>query len=253
MQNQIPWTKYFDKIYCEFFLPNKNRFDRLDKELERVGIKQSPQFEYVFNTPSAFDAPILAHIQKKDHLNIFKPSYVNHLMQREGIFRRALNSGYERILVLEDDVAFLKDLSELDTIFRTMPDGFDFFQMDKFMSPKNRALWRLLVKSKRLNEHWIDSSSVRFTSAACMAYTRRGMETLLNVIETCPGSVDQLSAKITSRWATSIKNCTIQLVYGNAVNLTYKKIASLHALYDGFINYSEYNCPPGYPKEKICL
>lgn len=249
----IDWATYFDKIYCEFFIPNKDRFERLDNELARVGIKKARVFEYSFNTPSSFDNILLKEIQKLPHLPIMKPAYVNHLLQRERIFRMALIQGYERILVLEDDIAFLRDMNQLEDILASMPQGYDAFQMDKFLLPSNRATWFKLVKENQINRHWVSQSNCRFTSAACMAYTKAGIQEMLHIIETTPGSVDQLSKSFRRKWAISIPNCAIQLVYGNATNLSYMNIERLHSVYSGIVDYRQYNCPDGYPEKKRTL
>lgn len=249
----IDWSRYFDRIICEFFLPNKDRFERLDHELTRIGIKNSPIFEYSFNVPSCFDNILWQAIKKRPHLALLKPSYVNHLMQRERILRVSLMNGYQRILVLEDDIAFLRDPARIIDILESMPDGYEVYQMDKFLLPSNRSIWNKLEVDNRINKNWVSRVSGRFTSASCIAYTKVGMEEMLRIIETTPGSIDQLAAAFSKRWAISIPHLAIQLVYGNAINLTYMNADRLHSLYSGIVDYQLYNCPEGYPYKRKAL
>lgn len=45
--------------------------------------------------------------------------------------REALALDYERVLFLEDDIRFLKDLRELEAALDATPDGYDVVQFDK--------------------------------------------------------------------------------------------------------------------------
>lgn len=245
----IDWKKYFDRIYCVFFVPNRNRLDRLDKEFERVGIKNSGIFEYVWSTPSVYDSQALSACHEKPHLPIYKPAYANHLRHVEEILRRAQAAKYERILILEDDIAFLKSLDELEAVLGSMPVGYAAFQMDKFLLPSNKKAWEELRKTKSLNEYWLDSKHTRFTSAACTAFSREGVEEMLRVIDSTKGSIDQLSQNFKLPWAIAKVNACIQVVYKNAVNVTYGELERLHAVYD-YLNYGAYETPSGYQRGK---
>ena len=250
----IDWSKYFDKIYCEFFVPNKNRMPLLQSELQRVGIQVSPVFEFVYNTPSCFDVAVLDYIRNRpNHLPLIKASYANHLMCRERILRRSLAEGHQRILILEDDICFLRDITKIQDVLDTMPLNYDVFQMDKFVPPKKRSAWEFLKFNHRLNNNWVSSQGITFTSAACMAYTKKGMEDMIRIIESCPGSVDRWGQGYRGKWAISIPNLAIQLFYGNSCNLSNMKIENLHSVYRGIVDYSLYNCPKGYPSALKCL
>lgn len=250
----IEWSKYFDKIYCEFFVPNKNRMPLLQSELKRVGILDSPVFEFVYNTPSCFDQSVMDYIRgRPNHLPLIKPSYANHLMCRERILRRSLLEGHQEILILEDDVCFLRNINKIDDILSSMPSGYDVYQMDKFVPPKKRSAWEYLKFNHRINSNWVASLGISFTSAACMAYTSKGIRDMLQIIESCPGSVDRFSQAYRGNWAISIPHLAIQLVYSNAINLLNAKISTLHASYQGIIEFNDYNCPPGYPFEKAAI
>lgn len=243
----IDWDNYFDRIYCIFFLPNKERFFRLDKEFERVGLKKCKNFAYDFVTPSSFDLQVFGEVQQKPHLRIFKPAYVNQLRNFEIIVRRAIAVNSELTLIVEDDVAFLKDLDRIDEIIRTMPKGFHAFQMEKNVPTHRQVEWDRLCKAKSINCNWVDASGVNFTAAGCNAFTREGLEELLRIISTCPGSIDQFGEKFSLPWAISRENLTMQIFYSNAVCMTYASINALHNCYQN-IDYSKYACPPNYTK-----
>ena len=125
----IQWETLFDRVFCVYYLPNKARMPRLQKELERIGLLESPVFEWRFTTPSPYDKVVQDSYKDKKWINSI--GCMNVALETNRILKESLLLGYKRILVLEDDVAFLKDLTQLKTILENIPEGYDVVQLDK--------------------------------------------------------------------------------------------------------------------------
>lgn len=120
----IDWTSKFDHIYCLHCLDYADRKPELDVELERVGILNSGIFEYYYSTKS----PLLDYMRKAMR-EAGCASFVTEIdahfyctYEHYRILKDALLRGFERVLIIEDDVRFLKDLTKLQTLIESTPD-----------------------------------------------------------------------------------------------------------------------------------
>ena len=153
-EETIDWGKYFDRIFCVFFLPNKGRMERISAELKRVGILDSKVFEWRFTVPSKLDKRIQdSFVDKKWVENV---GAINGTIEQTRILKESLLLGYKRILILEDDVAFLKDLSEILSILDNLPEGYDVIQCDKGVLPYDIKKWESTCKNK-INEWFVEN------------------------------------------------------------------------------------------------
>lgn len=144
----IDWTKYFDAIYCLHYLPNKERKVKIDSEFERVGILNSGILHYKFTYPSPFDKVLLRSLpyNKKFVLQHILPRAINAGMGYYSIYQEALGLGYTKVLVIEDDIAFLKDVEELEDILNHIPEEWDFLRFDKTNNQQCAHMLKTLVK-----------------------------------------------------------------------------------------------------------
>lgn len=122
MHDTIHWHRYFDRVFCIHYLPNTNKLPRLRGELARVGLLDSGIFEWRFTCPSKYDNLIFKAYKEKD----LAPNvgFVNLCLEIRRIPYESKAFGYERILLLENDVAFLKDLAELKRLLEAAPKGY---------------------------------------------------------------------------------------------------------------------------------
>ena len=114
-----------DQIYCIVYNPYKEeRYDGLCKEFERVGIFNKVKFMY-------FD--------KAEHLT-------GYLSVRENYRRTyidALSHNYNKIMVIEDDCRFLKNLSILDE-FKDIPADADIVYLDWHVHPTHEMMHKIM-------------------------------------------------------------------------------------------------------------
>ena len=121
---EIDWNKYFDHIYV---LSKPSSFDRrkiLDKEFERIGLKN---YQYCYG----FENNLIDY--SKYYNNDIKKEHIMTTIGHYSIIKTAYELGYENILIFEDDVRFLKDLNKIQEqldIFQNEKDNIDFYYFD---------------------------------------------------------------------------------------------------------------------------
>lgn len=164
----INWRKYFNNIYCLNYIPN-GRLNSAFSEQTRVGMHNDPYMvRFSFQTSSpVFDRMI--HLINDDnkilpHKNA-RCTYGHYFMIRE-----AYELGYERVLFIEDDVRFLKDVDMIEHVLDNL--NFD-------TDPELNAImydWCLIDKE-------YDEAPV-YVLASCYALTRHGMKYFIENYET---------------------------------------------------------------------
>lgn len=248
---KIDWGKYFDRIYCIYYLPNSRKMPRLVSEFKRVDLLESPVFEWRYTTPSQYDQTILDNAKPK--YKIIEPGYVNHILEVQRIMKEAYMLNYKRIAIIEDDLAFLKDKSEIVRILDDMPEDFGCIQMDKFIGKENLDSYKKLLKDKKINSHFIDASKNNFPSAAFNVFTRDGMKDCINVMNRVLCSTDRMFELIPDGRAVAINNLCIQVWYDSCVASKYQKTKEMHENYTSYgLDYSKYSLPEGYGVGTLC-
>lgn len=212
----IVWNNYFDKIYCITHLPNDSRKEHLRKELERVGLWESPILEMRYTVACPYDNLILQFVRRQGTKRI---SYVNLSLENLKILKTSFLLGYSRILILEDDVSFLSNLQELNNCLASMPTDFNVFQFDKFLPSTRIEVWNEAIRNKRINDFWVDGTGLNFTSATMMSFDRHGMEEYIKVYENRLPAPDRIMAYTDCKIAIPIKNMCVQQLFSDAENL----------------------------------
>lgn len=114
-----------DQIYCIVYNPYKEeRYDGLCKEFERVGIFNKVKFMY-------FD--------KAENLTGVESTAQNY----QHVFADALSHNYNRIMVIEDDCRFLKNLSILNE-FKDIPADADIVYLDWHVHPTHEMMHKIM-------------------------------------------------------------------------------------------------------------
>ena len=242
----LDWGKYFDRIFCVFFLPNKERLERIRKELDRVGILTSSNFEWRFTVPSKLDNIIHASFENKKWMESI--GAVNGAIEQTKILKESLLLGYERILILEDDVAFLKDLNAIQKILDDIPDGYDIIQCDKGIGRKQIGEWADVCRHS-INGSFADCTGHHFGLSDANIYTRAGMAEAIRILDAKPIAVDQIDRFGNFRRAVATESLCIQVFFQKS---NYSSSPQIHDIYTRLnIDYGKYELPKGYGKGKF--
>ena len=171
----IKWQEKFDAIYCISLADNISRRDDLKKELSRVGILNSNIFhwkitvknelyKYIWNNPSLKANKWWFHLT----------GTLNCTLEHYAIYKECLALGYKRVLVLEDDIVFLKNIKEIQKAIDNIPENYDILKFNSYFSCKEEELQKV-INSNKINDYYFDYSSLQQISAACYAVSPKAM------------------------------------------------------------------------------
>ena len=216
----IDWTKYFDRIYCLHFTPYIERKQLMDFQLNRVGILNSGNFEYRYRDGSDLDKKFAAYI--KEHYSVFyqyNTSVVDIMLNHYECIRDAYYRGYKRILIMENDQRFLKDLNKIEQILQNIPQDANLIMFDKYILKYNLA-----KQFKSVNPYY--STFEHCCSAGCYALDRKGMQKMIYLIETQPNIPDGYFNNVNIHFNglkcyCSTKNLAVQAVFKKSVNVNF--------------------------------
>lgn len=242
---KIDWRRHFDRVFIFHHLPQTDRLPRLKEELTRVGILGSGIEEWRYTSYSRYDKVVFEHAENRG--KIIRPEYVNHILEIQRVLNESKALGYSQILIIENDIAFLKDLRELDSIFENIPTGYGCCQLDKAVDPKRTSALKKIISEYRINSQFADSKIFHFPFGTCNVFTSQGIEECLKIIDTTLCSYDRMFEYLNNGPAISIRNAAIQVVYENCINRKTDRVDYLHKVYTSQgVDYSDYAVPEDY-------
>ena len=250
----MDWKSHFDHIYCFHYLPSSGRLAGIKEEFRRVGILDSGIFSFVYTSPDPMEKYIANVTPRVAHDEESNRGFVNLGLATARTFREALALGYRRVLFLENDIRFLKNLKTIEMIMERTPKDYAIVQYDKFL-PWNWTpdRYRSNVERFRINDAFYDGGAEFLPSGGCFAADTQGMTALLNALERGgPRPVDGLFGAVGVRRAVAVLNVAIQVVFEDALLWKYLKQGNTHhkAYAPMELDYSLYNVPDGYGYEK---
>lgn len=158
------WDR-FDMVAVLSYTGYQDRQPALWAELERVGLKG--RVEWFWNFPSPFTERFANSVRVSGEIrdvNVF-----NCAMGHYRIVKTAYLLGKSHLLVLEDDVRFVKDAALLERTVRTLPDDYDVAKLEWF--------FRTGGPVPAPDSPWMDPRGKFSTWGGCAtAYSARGME-----------------------------------------------------------------------------
>lgn len=184
---------YADAVYLVHFSEYGWRDAYMVPELRRVGLQGNPKLKVRNTGRKPFLKLASAGIAGRN-----PPDYAIDLVHNTiDILTESLDRGYGRIMVMEDDLAFVKDLSQIDQAFRNLPSGFDVLHMEWVTRDRGRPVPR--------GKFWVKDPEMRSCGEGCAVFSRSGMERMLSKLSSeSPGS--WMAIDVASR---TIPNCYI--------------------------------------------
>lgn len=176
-EEMIPWHDTFDMVVSLCHTGCKARVAPLDRELARVGL--SPDLR-VWSVPDPSER-VLARAVRCSKF-VLRAGYLNCTLNHYRAIRTAYDLGARRVLLVEDDVRFLKDLNRLAQTVAATPDC----PVVQFDLVSDGAPDPTPVDIKRqLDSTAMDGWAVpqpHPCSMACTGLDRRGMEHFLRCL-----------------------------------------------------------------------
>lgn len=135
-------NKHFDNIYVLNLNWRVDRFDSISKRLS--------QFEIKFEKFNAVDGSVMQKIWKKFENPIFSsPAYLACAISHLSIWNDAQQKGYNRILILEDDVLINKNILSFDET--VIPDWQDVLYLGWIPLSDDQQMWTYAMANQFLN------------------------------------------------------------------------------------------------------
>ena len=145
-----------DQIYCIHFLPYTNRLEPLKQELERCNIK----VKFVYTNDLG--------------RNPVQQASEGHLQ----CINDAIGNGYNKIIIMEDDVRFLKDIDKLNEYCQNIPANADIVLFDYIIANQNKPRDKL-NKLKDGNQYYFPINKEQFWNASCNLLSDKAMKHIL--------------------------------------------------------------------------
>lgn len=146
-----------DKIYCIHFKPYTDRIEPLKQELQRAGI----DVQFVFTEDHGKDPVEQA---SDGHLECI---------------RDALKNNYKKIIIMEDDIRFLKNINKVNEYFKNFPEDADIVLFDYIIHAPRKQQKEIIAKLRGRNKYFFKYNTQIFWSAACYFLSEKGMKHIL--------------------------------------------------------------------------
>lgn len=247
--NKINWTKYFDKIYCINFIQYKDRKKAMQKQLDRVGILDHPNFQFHHTFISPYTNLIFTICKQLNICKQPKMSLARFNLSLNGHYeciKKSEINDYEKILILQDDIRFLKDLNKCQQILINMPHDANLILFDKY---------------KNINSQFIPYNNYfnKFNtaySAGLYMLDKKGISSIAKAYQNELTFSDWYwQDKFTStnelkKYCCNKNSLGIQIIYQNCQNGEKGNINSINYVHNIYIqqgiNYQEYNLDQNY-------
>jgi GR25 family glycosyltransferase involved in LPS biosynthesis len=190
-------TDYFDKIFLLTMANRKERKESVLRQFKEIGIYDeiinSGKFEIVETVTLPITQKALNCMGTSGDISFI----YNNNDQRIGQFmcasehykmiKRSLINGYERILILEDDVCFIKKFEYIMKALEEAPESFNILHLEGYYWPyddSEEQAYSTLLTQNIEDGRWISSDEgLRLWCTAALIYSRHGMEEYCRVQE----------------------------------------------------------------------
>ena len=188
MKKQKTFNDLFDHIYCLHYLPDEQKLPKLKEELFRVGIDDTAEyFSWVYDYPSTLLNNIYTDLNISTELNVIGREHAKNLsLKHYEMIKEAYELGYKRILIMNDNIRFHKDLNFINKMLVNMPDT-DVVMLDKMVcsKPAENLKYKQYIKTLPADALYGDmgASNVFFIFTSCYALNRKAMERIIKLQE----------------------------------------------------------------------
>lgn len=169
--------KKFDKIYL---LTLSSRLDRSRSALnmlKNIGLEDENDLTVIYATPFPHNDIIADAFNRTNRGRFTKPNEYDCSRNHYSIIKQAYDLGYESILVLEDDIQFIKDFDKFNEYVDAITEDYDILQFGGFSAdPK-------ILEYMKSESKWVQHQSVGLWTTSMYALSHRGMQYYLAFME----------------------------------------------------------------------
>lgn len=188
---QYFFTDFFDKIYLLTMANRKERKNSVLKQFKEIGIydelMDSGKFEIVETVPLPITQKAMNCMGMSGDIDFSYEVPNEHKIgqfmcasEHYKMIKRSLINGYERILILEDDVCFFKDFKYIMKALKEAPDNFKVLHLEGYYWPYGEMDAQPYLNALTPNiedARWESSDNgFRLFCTAALIYSKQGME-----------------------------------------------------------------------------
>lgn len=184
----IDWKKYVDHIYVVDFTKTTNNRVIMTKELKRLGMYDIDLLTIFSNISTPFYKELYKHFNTNDSLDKCYAYNFDCTMAHYFCIKQAYELGYDHIMVLENDMCFLKNKQYIKNILESCYESYDRF--DTFVLDNNIPLTNIF--SLNYSDYVEDLQNFNtvflcneggLRSAGCNIYNRKAMTQIIQYYE----------------------------------------------------------------------
>lgn len=181
----IRWDEKFDAIYCISLADNISRRDDLKKELKRVGILDSTVFHWKITVKNELYKYIWSNQSLKANRWWFHLiGSLNCTLEHYAIYKESIALGYKHILVLEDDIIFLKNIKEIEKTINNIPENYDILKFNSYFPTTSEEKLKEVIENNKINDYYFDYTSIQQISTGCYALSAKAIKIFAKYQET---------------------------------------------------------------------
>lgn len=179
MKKMIKWRNHFDFVVVVTSPTRTACVESLKIELDRVGLDVDL---FQMGVPTAWEMRLAQFCRPGGMMyshNKMRNSTIGHFLA----IKTARALGKKRILILEDDVRFIKDLSLLRYMVDSIPDKVDVLHMDVIPTRGSEGCAEMFNRGDGAfrQPRWEICPDVRCHSFACVGFNPRGQEWVIGI------------------------------------------------------------------------
>jgi len=184
----------FDAVYCVHYLPYGERRAAAEETFHRHGL-MGPNFRWFYTVPNKYFDDLYAYMldrrmifAREERESDGEEGYIknarvfNLAVNEYNLMSQIWHLGYERVLVLEDDLAFMKDKDLLKAYAADYPWDYDIVSMEYWFRRDRDYGWAT-SRNRKVNDHFFFLAHERLVDFACVGLSRKGVRHWLDGME----------------------------------------------------------------------
>lgn len=165
----------FELCYVLNLSDRKDRRDNMEYQFKQMGmddIETSVWLRYHYTTKFPYNDLIANAFNKSQRGRFTKANEYDCARNHYSIVKECYDRGFNNILVMEDDIKFLRNGQTFCTYLYNIPNDYDLLQFGGFTTDPNAK--NILNESKK--SYWVTHNNIPLWNASMYALSRRGME-----------------------------------------------------------------------------
>jgi len=171
-------TEFFDKTYCINLDRRLDRWSECLAEFNKHNLRDIERF-------TAIDGNNLPQVNS----GFVTPSRLALVLTNVDILEKAIQENYQSILILEDDIEFTDEVSNISEYFKFLPEDWDMLYFGGNHNTHMKILPPKIVNEKVCKLHYTFSTH-------CVAINKKAFTTILNRLKKCDNALDVIYVEL---------------------------------------------------------